>query len=47
MKSIGININSSKDKKNTILNYVHDLIKEEFPESELHIFKDAEGLELE
>ena len=47
MKSIGININSSKDKKNSILNYVHDIIKEEFPESELHIFKDAEGLELE
>ncbi len=47
MRKIGININSSKDKKNSILNYVHDLIKEEFPESELCIFKDAEGLDQE
>ncbi len=47
MKKIGININSSKDKNDSILNYVRDLIKEEFSESEFYIFKDAEGLEQE
>lgn len=45
MKNIGININSSKDKDNSILDYVNDLIKEEFPNSRLYIFKDAEGLD--
>ncbi len=47
MKNIGININSSKDKENTILNYVQHLVESEFPQSMLYIFRDSEGLENE
>ena len=47
MKKIGININSSKDKEDLILNYVYDLVSKEFKESELYVFVDGEGLEAE
>lgn len=45
MKNIGININSSKDKNDYILNHVLKMLKESFPHSEFHIFKDGVGLE--
>ncbi len=47
MKNIGININTSKDKENSILNYVQHLVESEFPQSTLYIFRDSEGLENE
>lgn len=45
MKNIGININSSKDKNNCILNNVLQMVQEHFPESKVHIYKDGKGLE--
>lgn len=45
MKNIGININSSKDKNDCILDHVLKILKESFPNSKFHIFKDGEGLE--
>lgn len=46
MKNIGININSSKDKNNYILNRVLKMLRESFPESEFHMYMDGEGLEV-
>lgn len=45
MKNIGINVNSSKDNDNIIVNHVLKMLKEAFPDSTFHIFKDGEGLE--
>ncbi len=45
MKNIGININSSKDENDYILDHVLIMLKESFPHSEFHIFKDGIGLE--
>lgn len=45
MKNIGINVNSSKDENNDILDHVLTILKKSFPESEFHIYKDGVGLE--
>ncbi|MEG0132668.1 MAG: NAD(+)/NADH kinase [Clostridium sp.] len=47
MNKIGININTSKDKDQSTLNYVCNSIKEELPNAELYVFMDGEGLERE
>lgn len=45
MKNIGINVNSSKDENNDILDHVLRKLKKTFPESQFHIYKDGIGLE--
>lgn len=45
MKNIGINVNSSKDENNDILDHVLTILKKSFPESDFHIYKDGVGLE--
>jgi NAD+ kinase len=44
MKSIGINVNTSKDINGTILNYAISTIKDIFPEALIKVFKDTMGL---
>lgn len=41
MRKIGININSNKDEDGEILKYVCSVVKENFPESELFIYRDS------
>lgn len=43
MKKIGININSSKDKDEKILNAALDVINNTFDRPEIKVFKDARG----
>lgn len=45
MRNIGINVNSSKDENNDILDHVLKMLKKTFPESQFHIYKDGVGLE--
>jgi NAD+ kinase len=45
MKNIGINVNSTKDKDETILKSIMETISQSFPKSNIHIFKDSIGLE--
>lgn len=45
MKNIGINVNSTKDKDETILKSIMQTISDNFPKSNMHIFKDSIGLE--
>lgn len=45
MKNIGINVNSSKDENNDILDHVLRILKKNFPESQFHMYKDGVGLE--
>lgn len=45
MKNIGINVNSSKDENNDILEHVVAVLKKSFPSSNFYIYKDALGLE--
>ena len=45
MKNIGINVNSSKDENNDILDHVLMILKKNFPGSQFHIYKDGIGLE--
>lgn len=44
MKKIGININSSKDKDEKILNTALSVIEDTFDRPEIKVFKDAQGL---
>lgn len=44
MKSIGINVNTSKDINGTILSYAINTIKDIFPEALIKVFKDTMGL---
>lgn len=45
MKNIGINVNTTKDKNNIILDDIIKIIKKYFPEARIEVFKDSENLE--
>ena len=45
MKNIGINVNSTKDKDDSILKSIIEIIKITFPSSNIKTYKDAIGLE--
>jgi NAD+ kinase len=45
MKNIGINVNTTKDKDNIILDEIIRTTKKYFPEARIEVFKDSENLE--
>jgi NAD+ kinase len=47
MKNIGININTTKDRDEKILNGIKQVIKEQIPHSQVHVYRDTEGLDTE
>jgi NAD+ kinase len=45
MKNIGINVNTTKDKNNIILDEIIKITKKYFPGASIEVFKDSENLE--